>query len=160
MLFLASSMPAQKVCDVRTYGAKGDGTTKDTLAIQHAIDDCSNAGTGIVRIAGAAVLVSGPLDLKSNITLEIAAGTTLAASSDHNDFPEMEELGERGRRPLLSADNAENITIKGGGTIDGRGETWWPHVAQGYTRPRLVVFRHSKHIRMENITVQNSPSWQ
>jgi len=50
--------------------------------------------------------------------------------------------------------------ITGGGVIDGRGETWWPHREDGYTRPRLIVFDHCKHIRMEDITAENSPMWQ
>lgn len=157
---VASGAAAQKICDVKAYGAKGDGATKDTVAIQKAIDDCSQAGGGTVRLTGATTFVSAPLDLKSNITLEIDKGVTLAASSDHEDFPEVEVFREKGRRPLLTADHVENITIRGGGTIDGRGESWWPNRAPGYIRPRLIVFSNSKHILMEDVTVQNSPSWQ
>ena len=160
LLLTAANATAEKVCDARTYGAKGDGSSKDTAALQKAIDDCSAAGGGIVRLAGSPVFVSGPLILKSNITLEIAKGTTLAASSDHEDFPEIPVFREKGRQSLLSSDHAENITIRGGGTIDGRGESWWSNRAPGYTRPRLIVFANSKHILMEDITVQNSPSWQ
>ena len=61
---------------------------------------------------------------------------------------------------MLGADHAENVTIDGGGTIDGRGDSWWDNRAPGYLRPKLVVFRYSKHILMENITVENSPEWQ
>jgi polygalacturonase len=159
IVFTASSQAAM-VCDAKAYGAKGDGVTKDTASLQKAIDACSAAGGGTVRLAGSAVFVSGPLLLKSNITLEITSGTTLAASEDHDDYPEIQEFRETGRQPLLGADHAENITIHGGGTIDGKGQSWWPHREQGYLRPRLIVFRYSKHITMENVTVQNSPSWQ
>lgn len=151
---------AARTCDVKAYGATGDGVTKDTAAIQKAIDDCAAAGGGTVVLAGAPVYVSGPLVLKSHIRLSIAAGTTLAGSEDHDDYPLIEELRESGRQPLLSSDQATDITIDGGGTIDGRGQSWWPDRSAANKRPRLIVFRHSSHILMENVTVQNSPSWQ
>lgn len=72
----------------------------------------------------------------------------------------MEEFHQPGREPFISANDAENLTITGGGVIDGRGDSWWPHREAGYTRPRLIVFSHSKHVLMENITVENSPMWQ
>lgn len=151
---------ADKLCDVKDYGAKGDGVSKDTAAIQKAIDDCAAAGGGRVVLAGAPLYVSGPLALKSRITLSIAAGTTLAGSEDHDDYPPVRELGEAARRALLSSDNATDIVIDGGGTIDGRGQSWWADRAPANRRPRLIVFRHSSRILMENVTVKNSPSWQ
>jgi len=159
-LAYTAQLQAQKICDAKTYGAKADGVTKDTAAIQKAIDDCAAAGGGTVKLSGSPLFVSGPLLLKSNITLEIASGTTLAGSKDHDDYPEIEEFHAKGRQPLLVSDHAENILITGGGTIDGRGDSWWDNRAPGYLRPKLVVFRYSKHIRVENVTVENSPEWQ
>jgi polygalacturonase len=163
-----SAMAAGKVCDARTYGAKADGATKDTKAIQAAIDDCAGAGGGTVKLSGGTFL-SAPVVLKSNITLDIGKGATLLGSVDHADYPAKAELGAPGTQSLLSATNAEKIEITGGGTIDGNGETWWVQaratrnsgvVGAVQFRPRLVVFDHCKHIRMEGVTVQNSPSWQ
>lgn len=168
---ILSATPAfaeKPVCDVRSYGAKGDGKTKDTKAIQTAIDDCNKKGGGTVKLAGA-TFVSAPIVLKSNIVLDIEVGATLFGSPDHDDYPDKTEFRDRGKQSLVSATNAENIVIHGGGTIDGNGESWWinrdqvraPGAADGdHPRPRLVVFDHCKNVTMENVTVQNSPMWQ
>jgi polygalacturonase len=162
-------MAAGKVCDAKAYGARGDGSTKDTAAIQKAIDDCTASKRGgTVTLAGGTFL-SGPILLKDNVTLDIAAGATLLGSPDHDDYPTLEVFRAPGRQSLVSSDHAKNIVITGGGTIDGNGESWWKEaheipgsgiVGKVVFRPRLVVFNYSQHIRMEGITVKNSPSWQ
>jgi polygalacturonase len=168
MIMPLTAMAAGKVCDARTYGAKADGATKDTKAIQAAIDDCASAGGGTVKLSGGTFL-SGPVVLKSNITLDLAKGTTLFGSPDHADYPAKTELRAPGTQSLVSATNAQKIAITGGGTIDGNGESWWAEARATHNagvvgavqfRPRLVVFDHCQHVRMEGITVQNSPSWQ
>jgi polygalacturonase len=168
LLTTLPAMAAAKVCDARTYGAKADGTTKDTKAIQAAIDDCASAGGGTVKLSGGTFL-SAPIVLKSNITLDLAKGTTLLASPDHADFPAKTEFRAPGTQSLVSATNAEKVAITGAGTIDGNGESWWAQARATHNagvvgavqfRPRLVVFDHCQHIRMEGVTVQNSPSWQ
>ena len=155
---LGANASAAKVCAVRQYGAKGDGTTNDAVAIQKAIDDCSGTHQGIVSLDGRVVYVSSPLILKSHMTLRIAEGTTLAGSADHTDYPDKEEFKDKGKQALLTATNAEDVTIDGTGVIDGRGESWWdkPHDP----RPRLIVFDHCKHVHMSGVTVENSPMWQ
>ena len=155
---LAFDASAQMVCNVRQYGAKGDGITKDTAAIQKAIDVCAGKGGGTVVLDGAPVFVSAPILLKSHITLSIAAGTSLEGSTDHDDYPDKQEFRDRGKQALITATDAEDITIEGGGVIDGRGASWWLKPFE--PRPRLVVFDHSKHIVMQNITVKDSPMWQ
>jgi polygalacturonase len=154
---------------VRAYGAKGDGATKDTAAIQKAIDACAaNTGGGTVKLSGG-TFVSGPIVLRSNITLDVEKGATLLGSPDHADYPHKIEFRGPGYQAFVGAVNAENITITGGGVIDGNGASWWElarHqkdagvLGSENTRPRGVVFDHCKHVRMENITVQNSAYWQ
>ena len=117
----ADSAHAQKVCDAKAYGAKGDGVTKDTDALQRAIDDCAARGGGTVKVGGAAVFFTGPLLLKSHIKLEIASGTILAGSEEHADYPEMEIFRKHGRQSLLLARDAEDITITGGASSTGAG---------------------------------------
>jgi polygalacturonase len=156
------------VCDARQYGAVADGRTKDTRAIQTAIDDCEQKGGGTVRLHDGTFL-SGPIVLKSHITLEVDSGAVLLGSGDHDDYPLTTVLRDQGRQSLISASNAEDIAIDGGGTIDGAGESWWEEargqkehgvMGAGVFRPRLMVFDHCRHILIEKVTVQNSPSWQ
>lgn len=158
---------AARVCNVTDYGAKGDGVTKNTRAIQNAIDACAAKGGGTVRLAAGRFL-TGPIVLKSHITLEVDSGATLLGSQDKSDYPKVEELREPALQALVSAANAEHIAIRGGGTIDGNGKPWWDAVYAHRAganfipamRPRLVFFDRCKHILIEDMTIQNSASWQ
>jgi polygalacturonase len=106
--------------------------------------------------------------LKSHITLEIDSGATLLGSQDKSDYPPMREMREDAIQPLISATNAQDVAIRGGGTIDGAGQPWWAEVyahkdSPDYVaakRPRLIFFDHSKQILIEGVTIQNSASWQ
>jgi polygalacturonase len=165
--FSASSLHASAICDVHAYGAKGDGATKDTAAIQKAIDTCAAKGGGTVRLI-AGTYVSAPIVLKSNITLQLDKGATLLGSSDHADYPSMIFFQVPDRQPLVSATKATNIAITGEGTIDGNGESWWQEsrairdhgVLGNHPRPKLIILDHCKNVRVEGVTIQNSPMWQ
>lgn len=167
-LLAAAPTAAATVCDPHSYGARVDGTVKDTAAIQKAIDACEQRGGGIVRLS-AGTWLSAPIVLKSDITLEIEKGATLLGSADHGDYPAKTEFRAPGLQSLVSATDAANVSITGEGTIDGAGESWWQeartfgdHGVMGsdHTRPRLVVFDHCKHVLVEGVTIQNSPMWQ
>jgi polygalacturonase len=168
MMGTTAALHAATVCNVRHYGAKGDGTTKDTAAIQAAIDACANKGGGTVTLPAGNYL-SAPIVLKSNITLHLDEGATLLGSTDHADYPAITEFRAPGLQSLVSATNASNITIDGKGTINGQGESWWEMarkirgsgiLGSDHPRPRLVVFDHCKHIVIEGVTIENSPMWQ
>ena len=88
-----SLVPAN-VFDVREFGAKGNGKTLDTMAIQKALDECGNAGGGIVRFPVGTYL-SKPIFLHSQMTLRLDAGAILQATSSAG--------------PLVSAMNAPTL---------------------------------------------------
>jgi polygalacturonase len=164
----ASFQNSSSPCNPRTHGAKADGVTKDTAAIQAAIDACAQQGGGTVRLT-AGTYLSAPIVLKSNITFQLDKGATLLGSADHADYPAMIEFREPGLQSLVSATNAEHIAITGEGVIDGAGKTWWKMaraiknsgvMGSDHPRPRLVVFDHCRHLRVEGVTIQNSPMWQ
>lgn len=149
-------------CDVREAGAVGDGHTKDTAALQKAIDRCAETG-GVVRFAPG-TYVSAPLTLKSHTHLSLEKGATLLGSPDVADYPVRTDAPWR-RLSLLHADNAEDIVIAGGGTIDGNGKVWWGAVlnrtkgSHENQRPLLIDLTHTKQILIEGVTVQNSPQY-
>jgi polygalacturonase len=154
-------------CDPRAFGAKGDGVSKDTAAIQAAIDACAKQGGTVRLVAG--TYLSAPVVLKSNITLQLDKGATLLGSQDHTDYAPKTEFREPGLQSLVSATNASNVSITGDGVIDGAGDSWWQMartiknagvMGSDHPRPRLVVFDHCKHVRVEGVTIQNSPMWQ
>ena len=122
LLIACAGIPARaagKVCDAKQYGAKGDGTTKDTAAIQKAIDDCTaGKGGGTVEVP-AGTFVIAPIQLKSNMTLHLQKGATLLGSPDIPDFPKGTFAHQPTVQPLVGSLNAQNITINGEGTIDG-----------------------------------------
>jgi polygalacturonase len=163
-----SSLRAMNTCNPKTFGAKGDGSTKDTRAIQAAIDECAQHGGGVVALS-AGMYVAAPIELKSNITLQLDKGATLLGSPDHQDYPPHDEFRLPDLQPLVSAIHATNVAIVGEGVIDGNGESWWQEarsikdhgiLGNGHPRPKLILFDHCAHVRVEGITVQNSPMWQ
>jgi polygalacturonase len=163
----ACAAHAAATCNVRDYGAKGDGATKDTAAIQGAIDACVKRGGGTVEVT-AGTYVSAPIVLGSNITLHLDKDATLLGSPDHADYPPKTEFHLPDAQPLIGATNAENVAITGEGTIDGNGKSWWEEahrtqdhgILGNHPRPKLVIFDHCRHVRVEGVTVQNSPMWQ
>ena len=113
--------------NLRRFGAKGDGKTLDTAALQAAIDRCTADGGGTVLVPAGRFLI-GTVELKSNVTLRLAAGATLLGSGNGKDYHAVDAiplhgdstLGD-GNWALLFAVNARNVTIEGDGTIDGQG---------------------------------------
>lgn len=150
---------------VRSYGAKGEGETSDTVAIQSAIDACAEGGGGKVFFPAGRYL-SGSLRLKSGVTLVITPEATLLGSTSVGDF----RAG-----PLILAKDAENVGIHGGGTIDGQGTAYWEPRGTSYKgpawggtaqfeyralkRPSFLRFHRCRNVSVRDVRLINSPSW-
>lgn len=123
---------AQSFYDVTKYGAKKDSSAKATIAIKKAIEAASKAGGGTVYFPAGKYL-TGPIHLKSNITIFIDAGAELHFSDDFSDYLPMVQSRYEGVdvmsfSPLFYAYKAENISIIGRGKINGHGQKWWNYV--------------------------------
>jgi polygalacturonase len=167
-----ATKPTSRVCNVADYGARADGRSRATQAIQRAIDSCAAGGGGVVLLSRGTFL-SGTLVLKDNVTLRIAPHATLRASPEISDFtahpPEDVPLiavegstQSKGNGPfhLIDASDAHHISIDGGGTIDGNGSAYWdrdPQKGLVSKRPRpspLIEFVDSSDIRVEHLKIR------
>ena len=168
---LASANGETKVFDVREFGAKGDGKTLDTDAIQKAIDECGKAGGGVVRLTPGTYL-SKSISLRSKTTLQLDEGATLRATGEQAAFLKSgtDWLAAKSSTdfvPFISGDKVTDVTISGKGVIDGAGENWWGPAEEarrktsGFTlpRPRLIILTGCKNVKVTGVTLQNSPTF-
>jgi polygalacturonase len=162
--------PGARVYDIRDFGAKGDGKTLDTAALQAAIDACHRDQGGTVLVP-AGVFVIGTAELKSNVTLHIAAqGTLLGVAEGKQYFAAQviplegdSTLGD-GNVGLLFAVNAENVTVEGPGTIDGQGAQFRsptrgapsPAGIGGSHRPYHLLFYRCKNLAVRDVFLKDS----
>lgn len=136
------------------YGARGDGHTVNTQAIQQAVDSCAAAGGGRV-IVPAGVFVSGTIHLKSHVNLVLEEGAVLKGSDDIGDYQEVH------RTPaLIIAENLEQVSLSGHGTLDGNGgAAAFQKGDNGRGRPMLVFFVGCREVRVQDIHLRAPAFW-
>lgn len=127
--FSASIAVNAEHVNMQNIGAKADGKTINTQLINSTIERLSSAGGGTLFFPSGKYL-TGSIHLKSNITIELEAGATLLFSDNFDHYLPFVEVRHEGVmmnsfQPLVYAVDAENITIKGEGTLDGQGQKWW-----------------------------------
>ncbi|MCS0658892.1 glycoside hydrolase family 28 protein [Massilia terrae] len=109
------------------YGAKGDGVTMNTAAIQQAIDAAAKEHGTVVFPAG--TYLTGSVFVKSGVTLRLDKGVTLLGSQNIKDYPVMPSriAGIEMSWPaaLVNVYKQENAAVVGEGTIDGDGKVFW-----------------------------------
>lgn len=156
--------------DIRAYGAKSDGQTINTSAIQNAIDACHAAG-GATVLVPEGVFVSGSLRLKSRVTLKIAKDAILRGSPKIEDYTvETAPLhwsafwafaASQWKQCLIYAEDAEQIGIEGPGTIDGQGGTErkvFPN-ANDPRRPMLVRIVGCRKVTVRDVKLLDPASF-
>ena len=164
--------------DVRKFGAKGDGKSCDTAAIQAAI--CACPKDGCVYLPEGVYYVT-PLFLKSDMTLWLDDGAVILGDCKRENYPVLPgmirttdegdeyNLGTWEGNPLdafaslITAIDVKNLDIIGPGTLDGNAQNadWWvnPKVKRTAWRPNVVYLVRCENVRIQNVTVLNSPCW-
>ena len=161
---------------IRDFGAVGDGTTKDTKAVQAAIDACHRSGGGTVIVPPGVFLI-GTIYLRDNINLHLAPGATLKASTDRADYNADDAFAQNQifrtesvtGAHLILAIEAENVSITGHGVIDGSGPAFfrtdtrtekddrWEY---GDWRPgQMVYFCECTDVTVRDVFLKDSPYW-
>ena len=165
--------------NVKTFGAAGDGIQNDQTYLQAAIASCPANGT--VYIPKGQYL-TGPLFLKSHITIWLDQDAELLGLPDRKDYPILPgmtrctdtEQGEYNLSSwegnpldsfasLITGIEVEDVDLIGPGILNGNAKEgdWWqdPKKRRIAWRPNILFFNHCKNIRVQNLTVCNSPCW-
>lgn len=168
LLWLCLAFSASAV-DVTHCGVVGDGKVINTAFIQHVIDSVSNSGGGEIYFPQGKYL-TGTLFLKDNVTLNLEKGAVILGSTDLADYPiistkYVSHVNRYTNRCLIYAEEANNISIKGEGIIDGQGEH--EHFKADIEdpllsiilRPYVLRFVSCVDVRILGIDMRNSAAW-
>ena len=192
--------------DMQKVGASPNGQKLNTALINKTIEKLNAKGGGTLFFP-AGTYLTGAIKMKSNITLELEAGATLLFSDNFEDYLPFVEMRHEGIQmksfcPLIYAVDAENITIKGEGKLDGQGKKWWAEfykvvvdvdangihdinkyqpmwdkandvkalyaetnedyissMKRRFFRPPFIQPIRCKNVRIQGVTIVNSPFW-
>jgi polygalacturonase len=156
-------LPATKVrLDPRAFGARADGTTKDTAAVQQALDRCTAAGGGEVVLAGGTFLC-GALRIGSNTVFHIESDAVLQGTGDLADYPVMKVRWEGRWIPgyigLLWAQDARNVHIRGSGKVIASQAIPGRVAKSGLRHPALMEFVDVRGLVVSNLTTEQNDMW-
>lgn len=143
------------------FGVKSDGTTLNTRSIQKAVDFINENGGGrLVFYVGR--YLTGSIQLKSNVTIQLEEGAVLVGVTSIYDY-----IGINGKKALFIADNQINIGITGKGVIEGQGAAILDNIntqiQKGYIKetldqasPMLIYMNDCSNIIIEQVNIQNA----
>lgn len=164
----AAPVVPKRVFNLKDFGAVADGKTPATEAFKAAIAAVKAAGGGTL-VVPAGEYFSGPFELCGRLEFRLEKGVLVKFSQKREDY----ELPDGKFRALVSAKNCDDLHVSGEGVLDGQGEPWWV-LAEDFKqkaraanapsdtmpRPRLFVLESCNRVRVEGITLQNSPQFQ
>ena len=155
--------PVPVELNIRDFGATGNGVTKDTLAIQQAIDRCWVMGGGTVLVP-AGNYFTGAIALRSNVLLKLEKGATISGTPDFADYPIMQVRWEgkwvKGHAALIYALDAENTGIIGPGHIAGNHALGGrPNEKYPLRHPALIEPIGCTNLRFEDFSTDYHLMW-
>jgi exo-poly-alpha-galacturonosidase len=164
----ATTAQAPAVFYPESYGAVANGTTKDTVALQAAINACTPGGK--VHLRAGKTFLSGALFLKSDMTLQIDG--TLKGTAVASDYPQMPMRFEGEEQICYSAlinvgntllhtygGQISNVAIRGSGTVSGGGDALATAQGRGEMRGRLIYMANASDVNLQGLALNNPPAW-
>jgi polygalacturonase len=156
---------------VTRFGAKGDGRSLDTPAINAAIEAASKAGGGVVLLPAGAYLCYS-IRLKSNVTLQLASGTTIVAADgpspgeqgkydlaeSNAPWEDYQDFGHNHwHNSLIWGEDLENVAIVGGGLIWGKGlSRGWgagPKAEQPGAGNKAIALKSCRNVLLRDFSI-------
>jgi polygalacturonase len=157
---VATATGGRAFLNVRDFGARADGKTKDTAAFQKALDACATNGGGTVVVPAGNYLI-GSIVMSANTTLQLERSADLSGSPDITDYPMVRTRWEGefapAHRALISAENASRIVIQGSGNIFGP-----PSSLSRLRNPRgpvLIEFTSCTNVVLDGFSTQYQQLW-
>jgi len=160
----ATKAPVRHAFSVLDYGAKGDGTTLDTEAINHAIAACAEAGGGRVFFPTGRYL-SGTVHLANHLTLFLAAGAALIGTTNLSLYEQPfvpafmpEAKFGKWHRALVLGQGLDDVTITGGGVIDGN--KVFDRAGEEHMRgPHAISFTDCRRFVIRDISIVDAANY-
>ncbi len=173
LFLMMSSVIFGQQYNIKSFGAKSDGKTIATTAIQAAIDQASKNGGGKV-IVPEGIFLSGSIILKSGVELHLNEKAILLGSTNPYDYKSTNRW-----KSLILANNQDRISITGKGIINGQGQKLALkvdslfHVGKldsvhynlrrkrpgEYLRPQIIEMVQCKNVLISEVTVKNAACW-
>jgi len=155
--------------DIRTFGAVGDGAALNTLEIQAAIDAATAPGGSGHVVVPSGVFVTGTLQFRSNLWLELQPGAVISGSKNIRDYERFESASTKDLQPfhLIVARHVKNVRVSGSGRIDGNGPAFWEPepIFTGWYRELpirpcpMIQCSDCQNIVWDGVEIANSPGW-
>lgn len=160
LILFVGMIQSQTMVKITDFGAKGDSTTLNTLAIQKAIDAVNEAGGGTV-VVPSGVFKTGTLQIKSNVTLEVNGKILGTEDTSSLNYPQIDPGYESfctrpdlyPKKVLLYAKEANNVALTGMGTIDGNGMHNNLRLGDDLDK-RMKAINGIRFIRCKNVTIK------
>src|SRR4051812_44304313 len=152
----ASAQSPPQACNVRDFGARGDGVSMDTQAINRAVEKCASGGGGTVYLP-AGTYLSGTVRLRDNITLWLDSGATLRGTPDLSQYQTAVD-GQVWYDALVLAKGVHNVAIAGRGVIDGN-KVRNPKGEERMRGPHAVLLYNVRDASVRDVFIQDAGNY-